>query len=187
MTTRYFGEDIPAESWGPIPSDGRLIVGGRTVWTSTPPEPVLVTQPNRWGLAEPGFPAVPCLVEIDPVIAGALARPEKVVGWVDRRHQPVAAPTETHSARRLIGRAARLAKMLDQLKGVRVIAVPTARTVAFTTPIEATGLIAGCVAGGIEGLRSLAGIGGAVAAVVSPDHTDEDFHRLADLVQATVL
>lgn len=177
-----FGEDLDDRDWAALPDDSRLLVGGRTVWTRPPASGVLVTQPNRWGLAEDRFPDVPCLVEIDPVVAGLLPRPATVQGWLDRRHRPIPPPQASSHARYLLELARRLGARLNQVKSVRILARPNARTVVFSTPAEPDDLIAAAHRAGIEGLRAITGMAGAVAAVMRPEQTDEHRDRLLGLV-----
>lgn len=176
------GEEIEPSRWLPLPGDDRLMVGGRTVWTGPYEVPVLVAQPNRWGQAEETFPDLPALVEVDPLVSGHLPMPHQVVGWVDRAHRPVAEPRKTPAGRQLISDTARLAKLLDQIAGVRLVAMPGARTVAFMTPSEPMDVVARCLDAGVIGLRTLDGLAGGIAVAVAPAHTRADLERIAEVL-----
>lgn len=181
----HVGEQIDPSRWSPLPVADRVLVGGTTAWLGPFDVPLKVAQPNRWGMAEPSFPAVPCVVESDPLVTGQLPLPADVVGWVDRAHRTIDPPTATSAGSALIAAAARLAKMLDQTKGVRLVGPPTARTVALTTPLEPADLIARCIPL-LTGIRRLEGMAGAVAVVVTPDHSRQDLETIADVVHQAV-
>ncbi|MGH8911181.1 MAG: hypothetical protein ACRDVD_01615 [Acidimicrobiia bacterium] len=185
MTQIEVGEGIETSLWPPLPVKDRLLVGGTTVWLGPFDIPLLVAQPNRWGMVEEAFPAVACLVETDPLIAGLLPQPANVVGWVDRAHRPIEPPKATGEGQTTIDAAGRLAKMIDQIKGVRLIARPQGRTVVFTTPLEAPDLIAKCRPK-LAGLRQLDGLAGAVAVVVAPSHSAVDLVSIATILRRAV-
>ena len=185
MTPIDVGEEIEAARWPPLPTGDRLVVGGRTVWLEPFEIPLLVAQPNRWGLVEDSFPEVPCRVEADPVVVGLLPHPAEVVAWVDRAHRPIPQPVASSEGRRLIAAAGRLGKMIDLIKGVRLIADPRGRTVAFTTPLEATDLISAC-GNELAGIRRLDGIAGGVAVAVRPDHSARDLETIAAAVRIAI-
>lgn len=185
MTPIDVGEEIGPTLWPSLPTGDRLVVGGRTVWLGPFELPLLVAQPNRWGMVEDSFPEVACRVEVDPAVAGLLPHPAEVVAWVDRAHRPIPEPLASSEGRRLIAAAGRLGKMIDLIKGVRLIANPRGRTVAFTTPLEATDLIAGC-GPELAGMRRLDGMAGGVAVVVRPDHSARDLETIAAVVRRAI-
>ncbi len=175
------GEDVDPACWAPLPSHDRLLAGGHTVWIRAPDVPASVTQPNRWGVVETDFPAVPCLVECDPEVIRELVHPAEVVGFVDRRHRPIDPSDFGSQGKELMDRAERLAKRLTQIGGVRILARPFARKVPLLTPREASRLIQDCAADGLIGLRPLGEVGGAVALTVSSRHTRSDFDAIAEI------
>jgi hypothetical protein len=178
-------EEIEATLWPPLPTGDRLVVGGRTVWLGPFDPPLLVAQPNRWGLVEDSFPRVACRVEADPVVAGLLPSPAEVVAWVDRAHRPIPPPVANSEGQRLIAAAGHLGKMIDLIKGVRLIAHPQGRTVAFTTPLEAADLITRC-GPELTGMRRLDGLAGGVAVVVRPDHSARDLETIAAVIRRAI-
>lgn len=179
-------EGIDPAEWGDVRSDDRVQVGGVTVWTGPFTTPVIVTQPNRWGVIEPRFPDVPCVVEVDPAVSGWLLMPADVVGYVDRAHRPVDAPQREASGKKLMERARRLAKIITQTRGVVVAATPFARTIPLLTPLDSQQLITGCKERGVVGMRPLSGMAGAVALTVREEHDEEHFRRVAEVL-ASVL
>lgn len=179
-------EGIDPEEWPPLPTDDRLMVGGRTLWTGPFRPPVVVAQPNRWGVIEVDFPAVPCLVEADPVVTGCLPLPDQVVGFVDRAHRPIPAPSDHETGRLLIDRAARLGKQLTQTRRVRLAAGPVARTLPLLTPRHPDDLIAACADRGVVGLRPLAGMAGGVALSVHVDHRPDQLGHLVTAFREAV-
>ena len=185
MTQIEVGEGIETSLWPPLPARDRLLVGGKTVWLGPFDIPLLVAQPNRWGMVEDSFPAVACLVETDPLIGGLVPQPAHVVGWVDRAHRAIERPKATPEGQATIDAAGRLAKMIDQIKGVRLVARPQGRTVALTTPLEARDLISRCRPE-LAGLRKLDGIAGAVAIAVAPGHSAEDLVSIATILRRAV-
>lgn len=185
MTPIDVSEEIEPELWPPLPTGDRLVVGGRTVWLGPFEYPLLVAQPNRWGLVEDSFPAVACRVEADPLVAGLLPHPAEVVAWVDRAHRPIPPPLATREGQRLIAAAGRLGKMIDLIKGVRLTAHPRGRTVAFTTPLEAADLITRC-GPALAGMRRLEGLAGGVAVVVRPDHSAQDLATITAVIRRAI-
>lgn len=178
--------DIHESAWAPLPGHDRVMVGGRTMWIGPFDPPVLVAQPNRWGVIEGEFPPVPCLVEADPLVTGLLDLPEVVVGFVDRSHTPIDPPPATTLGKELMEAARILAKILTQIRGVVVAATPFARTVPVITPLEPSELIAACSVRGVVGIRPLAGMAGAVALTVGPDHGRVVLDRVAEVVAEAV-
>ena len=175
------GEDIEPSRWAPLPAHDRVLVGGRTVWIESPDIPAIVTQPNRWGVVEADFPAVPCIVECDPELIRELAHPDEVVAFVDRRHERLDPSTFGTHGKELMRQAERLAKRLVQVRGVKVLARPFGRTVPLLTRREGSELAQECAAAGLVGLRPLSEVGGAVALTVNHRHTLEDLDRIAEI------
>lgn len=167
--------------WVSLPGD-RVIVGGTTVWLGPHAEPLLVCQPNRWGVIEPAFPPVPAIVEVDVDVSGLMPMPATVVGWQDRTGRSVDAPTPSHRGRELLDRTARFARRLSGIAGVSVAASPFARTIPLVSPIEAGDLIEGATRHGVNGIRPLPGLAGGWALSISSDHTDEELDRVAEVV-----
>lgn len=180
-------EGIPPERWANLPFDDRIMVGGHTVWTGPFRTPVLVAQPNRWGVVEAAFPGLPCVVEADVAVTGHLALPREVVGFVDRAHRPVAPPRESDSGRRLLGSAARVAKRLGQIREVKVAASPFARTIPLLTPRDTAALIRECEREGLVGLRDLPGLGGGIALSVREEHGPEALDRVVEVLARLIL
>lgn len=179
-------EGISPDEWAPLPGHDRLLVGGHTVWTGPFPDPVVVAQPNRWGVIERDFPAVPCLVEADPPVTGHLPLPARVGGFLDRRHRPIDAPVAEETGRRLIDQAARLAKSLTQTRGIQVAATPFARTIPLLTPRTPADLITECAAQGLVGIRALPGLAGGVALSVRPDHRPDHLDQVVSVIRSVV-
>lgn len=179
-------EGIDPGDWAPSPTEDRVLVGGRTVWTGPFHPPVLVAQPNRWGVIEAYFPDVPCLVEADPAVTGHLPLPGDVVGFVDRSHRPLAEPPKDDTGRRLMKRAVGLGKSLGQIKGVKVAATPFARTLPLLTPSDAHGLIWACAELGLTGLRPLEGLAGGVALTVREEHGPPELDRVTEVIRTVV-
>lgn len=179
------GEGIDPGEWGPLPEDDRVLVGGHTVWSGPFHPPVVVPQPNRWGVIESRFPDVACLVEADAEVTGSLPLPRRVVGFVDRAHRPIERPP-TGTGAELIEKARRLAGALSQIKGVGVAARPFARTIPLLVPAEGTDLIGRCRQRGVEGMRLLPGIGGGVALSAREEHRKGDLEQIVDAVRAAV-
>lgn len=174
-------------TWAALPSEDRVQVGGYHVWTGPFDPPVIVAQPNRWGVVESAFPAEECVVEVDVAVSGWLPMPERVVGYVDRSHRPVAAPAALPAGKALMERARRLSKMLTQTRGVVVAASPFARTIPLLTPLGAADLTERCATRGVVGLRPLEGMAGAVAVTVHSEHRPEDLSAVADVISEIVL
>lgn len=175
-------EGIDPSEWGPLPTNDRVQVGGTTVWTGPYDPPVLVAQPNRWGVVESQFPDVPCLVEIDPAVSGWLPMPEDVLGYVDRAHRRIEEPTAGAVGRRLMDDAEHLAKSLTQIRGVVVAARPFARTAPLITPLEAGLVVVRFQDHGLVGVRPLEQMAGAIALTVRDEHHPEDLRRVADVL-----
>ena len=187
MRRVHVGEEIDPRDWAALPISDRLMVGGRTTWLQPrQSRPPVVPQPNRWGQVEETFPAVPCVVEADPLITGLLPLPADVVGWVDRMHRPLERPVPTGDGRRLLEAAGRLAKVIDQVAGIRLLAHPRGRTVAFITPMETMDVLARC-APVVAGMRPLAGLAGGLAVVVRPEHSDEDLTTVASQLREALV
>lgn len=184
--TLFVGEDVDPDSWAELPTHDRVFTGSETVFLPPLSPPVVVTQPNRWGVIEQRFPADPCLVECDPVVVAALPRPGNVAGWMDRRHRPIDLPGRPQRARGLIRRARRLAGMLASLPGVEVAAQPFARTIPLRVRADVTDLIGRMAEEGVVGLRPLEGLGGGLAVSVAPDHRDDDARRLTEILRRLV-
>ena len=119
-------EGIDPHLWPDLPAHDRLVVGGHTFWVGPFQPPVIVAQPNRWGVVESCFPDVPCLVECDPEVIAELPLPAETVGFVDRAHRPIGPEDFGRSATELMRGAARLANRLTQIPGVVVFARPEA-------------------------------------------------------------
>lgn len=179
-------EETDPTRWKSLPTGDRVSVGGRTVWTGPFQTPVVVAQPNRWGIIESSFPEVPCIVEVDPAVSGLLAMPDEVVGYVDRFHQPTDRPQPTPLGRDLMKRAQRLAKALTQIRGVVVAASPFARTVPLITPMDPESLAEACHGRDIVGIRPLHGMAGAVALTVRPEHRPEHLETVARVLAEVV-
>ena len=176
------GEAPDPTTWKGLPTEDRLLVGGRTVWLGPYAEPLIVCQPNRWGVVETEFPDIPCLVEIDPVVAGELPMPTEIVGWLDRAHEPLAAPVATATGREAMSRAARLANKLNSIRGVSVLTTGFARTIPLATGLEAAHLIEQSHQRGLQGIRPLPGTAGGFAITVDPLHSDPDL----DFIESTL-
>lgn len=179
-------ESLDPGSWPPLPTTDRVQVGGHTVWTGPFEPPVLVAQPNRWGVIESSFPPAPCVVEVDAEVAGHLPLPHEVVRFIDRRHRPVDPPAATAQGKDLMRRAQRLSKMLSQIPGVVIAATPFARTIPITTPVEAEDVIVSCRRRGLVGLRSLPGLAGGIAVSVQITHSRETLERIAAVLDGTI-
>lgn len=171
-------EGTSPENWAPLPTEDRVLVGGHTVWTGPFRPPVVVAQPNRWGVVEAGFPTVACLVEADPLVTAHLPLPQQVVGFVDRSHRPIDDPRRREAGLRLMETAARLATSLTQIKGVKVAATPFARTVPLLVARDPVSLIRSCTQRGMVGMRALPGLGGGVALTVNEDHGPDELERI---------
>lgn len=160
--------------WAALPTHDRVFSGDRTVYLEPFDTPLIVTQPNRWGVVESSFPDVPCVVECDPVVAAALPTPAVVEVWLDRCHRPIDPPGRRARAAEVIDRAARFAGTLGQIRGVSAAARPFARTIPLLVPVAIGALIDAAARAGVTGIRALGGLGGGIALSVSPDHTDDD-------------
>ena len=180
------GEAPDPTPWKSLPTEDRLLVGGRTVWLGPHAEPLIVCQPNRWGVVETEFPGVPCLVEIDPVVAGGLPMPAEIEGWLDRAHVPVPAPIATEAGREAMSRAARLAKKLNSIRGVSVLTTGFARTIPLATALEAEDLISQSTTLGLSGIRPLPGTAGGFAITVDPLHSDPDLAFIESTLRSIV-
>ncbi|MFP3913317.1 MAG: hypothetical protein ACLFWM_00450 [Actinomycetota bacterium] len=180
-------EEVPYRQWADLPRGDRVLVGGHTVWSEPVRPPLLVSQPNRWGVVEDHFPPVPCLVEADPAVTGHLPLPDEVVGFVDRAHHPLDAPRETETGRRLLQEAIRLSRRLTQIRGLKVAATPFARTIPILTPRDARALAEGCESDGVAGLRPLEGLGGGVALSIRPEHGPGDLDRIVEVLRHRLL
>lgn len=179
-------EETDPTGWRSLPTGDRVVVGGRTVWTGPFQTPVVVAQPNRWGVIESSFPEVPCIVEVDPAVSGLLAMPDEVVGYVNRLHQQTGRPQPTPLGRELMNRAQRLAKALAQIRGVVVAASPFARTVPLITPMDPERLAEACQGRDIVGIRPLHGMGGAVALTVRPEHRPEQLETVVTVLAEVI-
>jgi hypothetical protein len=179
-------EGIDPDLWPDLPSDDRLVVGGHTFWIGPFRPPVVVAQPNRWGVVESRFPNVPCIVECDPAVIAELPLPDEVMRFVDRAHRPITAEDFGRSGAELMRSAARLANRLTQIPGVSIVARPFARSIPIITPREASWLAERCAEAGIVGLRPLRGIGGAVILSVGEDQTAEDHHRIVEALSQAI-
>jgi hypothetical protein len=175
-------EGAGPDTWAPLPTDDRVMVGGHTVWTGPFRTPVVVPQPNRWGVIESGFPDVPCVVEADPLVTAHLPLPGLVVGFVDRTHRAIDEPYRRDTGLRLMETAARLAKRLTQIKGVRVVATPFARTVPLLVGHDPLSLVRRCSERGLVGMRPLPAVGGGVALSVNEDHGPDELERIQGIL-----
>jgi hypothetical protein len=169
-------------AWAPLPTRDRVLTGGRTVYLGELEAPLLVTQPSRWGVIEASFPAMPCIVECDPLVTAALPLPARVEGWVDRCHRPVEPPGRARRAEELMGRAARFAGTLTQIRGVQVAATPFGRTIPLMVAVDVGDFVAGAARNGVTGLRPLPGLGGGVALSIHPSHDDAALGRVRDVL-----
>lgn len=179
-------EEIDPALWATLPDDDRVFVGGRTVWTGPFREPLVVAQPNRWGVIEEGFPDVACVVEVDAPVSGHLSMPARTVGFVDRAHRSVPPPERQPLGARLIAGAQTLSKAITQIRGVTVAAMPFARTIPLMTPREPADVIAECHRAGLVGIRRLPGLAGGVALTVTERLGPDDFGRIADVLAGVV-
>lgn len=179
-------EGISPEKWAPLPGHDRVLVGGHTVWTGPFRAPVVVAQPNRWGVIEQDFPDVRCLVEADPPVTAHLPLPARVGGFLDRCHRPIDIPVEDEAGRRLMDQAARLARSLIQTRGVQVAATPFARTIPLLTPRTPADLIAECAEQGLVGIRPLSGLAGGVALSVRADHGPDHLDHVVSVIRNAV-
>lgn len=170
-------EGAPPAEWASLPDGDRVLVGGHTVWTGPFRAPIVVAQPNRWGVIEDRFPDLPCVVESDPVVTGCLPLPAAVLGFVDRAHRPIDRPGCGHG-RSLMDAAASLAAALTQIKGVKVAATPFARTIPLLVPRHPQGLIEECARRGVVGIRPLPGLGGGIALSVRAEHGRAELERI---------
>lgn len=177
-------EGVPPDRWTPLPSHDRVMVGGHTVWTGPFDAPVVVSQPNRWGVVEQQFPPVECVVEADPLITAHLPLPEVVEGFVDRTHRRIDPPPALTSGTRMMEEAQRLAKRLTQIRGLQVAATPFGRTVPFVSSVEAPAFIAAAAEEGLVGIRTLDGIGGGFALSVGPDHGSAETEHVFGVLRA---
>lgn len=180
-------EGIDPHLWPDLPAHDRLVVGGHTFWVGPFQPPVIVAQPNRWGVVESCFPDVPCLVECDPDVIAELPLPAETVGFVDRAHRPIGPEDFGRSATELMRGAARLANRLTQIPGVVVFARPFARSIPLVTPREASAIVARCAAAGIRGMRALAGVGGGIVVTVREEHTAGDHDRVVEALAEAVI
>lgn len=176
-------EGIDPADFAPLPTHDRVFVGGRTVWTGPFEPPVIVSQPNRWGVIEQGFPTVPCIVEADPVVTGHLGLPEDVRGFLDRAHRPIDPPRPDPPGSDLMRAAARFCSMASQLKGVGPAAQPFARTVPLIIPQDVGVVLAELEADGIIGARPLPEMAGGIALTVHPEHTDSDLRHVVMVLE----
>lgn len=172
-------EETDPTRWESLPTGDRVVVGGHTVWTGPFQTPVVVAQPNRWGVIESSFPEAPCLVEVDPAVSGWLDMPDDVAGYVDRLHRPTDRPQPAPLGRALMNRAQRLAKTLTQIRGVVVAASPFARSVPLITPMDPERLLEACHDRDIVGIRRLRDMGGAVVLTVRPEHGPGELQTVA--------
>lgn len=179
-------EGIDPSLWAPLPTNDRVLVGGRTVWTGPFSEPVVVAQPNRWGVIEAEFPDVRCLLEGDPPVTGHLPQPRKVMGYVDRSHQPIDPPQATAAGERLMATAESLAKSITQLGGVTVAATPFARTIPLMIPLEPSRLIATCREHGLLGIHPLPGMAGGIALAVTERHGPKELRTIVEVLASAV-
>lgn len=179
-------EGISPDEWAPLPGHDRVLVGGHTVWTGPFDPPVVVAQPNRWGVVERDFPAEMCLVEADPPVTAHLPLPARISGFLDRSHRQIDVPGQEAIGRGLMDQAARLAKSLTQTRGVQVAATPFARTVPLLTPRTPTELISECAEQGLMGVRALSGLAGGVALSVRPEHGPDHLDHVVAVIRAAV-
>lgn len=177
-------EGISPDEWAPLPRHDRVLVGGHTVWTGPFEPPVVVAQPNRWGVIEREFPDEICLVEADPIVTAHLPLPARISGFLDRTHRRMDAPAKEETGRRLMEQAARLGKSLTQTRGVRIAATPFARTLPLLTPRTPADLIAECADRGLVGIRPLSDLAGGVALCVQPDHGPDHFDHIVSVIRA---
>lgn len=179
-------EGIDPSRWAALPTDDRVLVGGRTVWTGPFRDPLVVCQPNRWGIIEASFPDVPCVIEVDPPVSGHLALPDRIVGFVDRSHAPIPPPAPDPLGTHLISGAQTLSKAVTQIRGITLAATPFARTIPLMTPRESHDVIAGCGDRGMEGVRPLPGLAGGVAITVTKRLAAADFETIVRVLKAVV-
>lgn len=179
-------EGLFPEEWAPLPHHDRVLVGGHTIWTGPFEPPVVVAQPNRWGVIERDFPDVTCLVEADPSVTAHLPLPVRVGGFLDRTHRQIDAPGKDEAGRRLMERAARLARSLTQTRGLQVAATPFARTLPLITPRTPADLISECAQHDLVGIRPLSGLAGGVALSVRPEHGPEELDHIVSVIRDTV-
>lgn len=173
-------------SWALLPTHDRAMVGGTTVWLGGHTLPLVVPQPNRWGVIEQAFPDVPCVVEADPEVTPWMPLPPRIEGWLDRLHQPVDTPRRTQRGRQLMRRADRLGTRLSQIKGVSVVRRPFGRTLPLLTPLEPALLIAAAAGSGVVGIHPIPGLGGGVTITIGHEHTDNDLDRVVSVVSTAV-
>lgn len=180
------GECGDHAAWADLPSSDRVFTGDRTVYLEPFDPPLLVVQPNRWGVIETWFPDVACVVECDPVVTSALPLPRIVDGWMDRFHRPVDEPGRPARAEETMRRATRFARTLCQLRGVSVAATPFARTIPLIVPVRVDELVEEAASHGVVGLRPLDGLGGGVALSVHPEHTDQELATVRQVLGGLV-
>lgn len=178
-------EGVDPALWPELPAD-RLVVGGHTFWTGPHRPPVIVSQPNRWGVIESRFPDILCLVECDPEVIAELPLPAEVVGFVDRAHRPLGTESFGRDGNTLVRAAGRLANRITQIPGVSVLARPFARSIPLITPREPTAVAKTFAEHGIHGLRPLSEVGGGIVLTVRTEHTSDDHDRIVGALLAAV-
>lgn len=179
-------EGIEPDLWPDLPTHDRLVVGGHTFWTGPCRPPVVVSQPNRWGVIESRFPDVACVVECDPAVIADLPLPNRVVRFVDRAHRPISPDAFGRSGPQLMRAAARLANRLNQVPGITIFARPFARSIPIITPREAAWVAERCAEEGVRGLRTSPGVGGGIVLTVREEHTPRDHDRIVEALAEAV-
>lgn len=179
-------EGSDPRSWVDLPTDDRMVSGGSTVWLGNHADPLVVAQPNRWGVIESVFPSVPSIVEVDEEVSGSLLMPDIIVGFRTRSGAVVEAPRPTHRGMQLMERAAAFGRRLSGVAGITIAAEPFARTIPLLVVAAVPDVIAAVGRAGITGLRILSGIGGGVALTVRSEHTSADLEMIAAVLADVV-
>lgn len=155
-----FSRDIPRPAWlspvagrrldGVGATQGHLVVGGRTVWVPSDPDPsaIVLSHPNRLGSAEDVSAVIGLArglgatvhVEVDPLLIGVIDLPVDVrptVTWPAGHHPIVVA-----AALRAQQGAAALRRRLSQVRGLMFpVEHPFGRTTTVVVPIPGDRLI----------------------------------------------